>query len=149
MNMTGDPNHQSNPNLFGVNYNFASTTNPVDWTKLSNQPATTSNIMGAPQFPNTASFGTPFPQQEPVTFSQPIPMNFPPQSVLNPVDPVSFPPPTTPLTNYCFGAEEQRSQTAPVQFPFPVAAPSTAHGEFGNRSLHIPLRCKRKTDSPP
>lgn len=43
----------------------------------------------------------------------------------------------------------------PVQFPFttnpeqPTTSLIQPSGSFGSRPLHIPLRCKRKTDSPP
>lgn len=140
MNMTGDPTQQNNPNLFGVNYNFPTTSNQVDWTKYSNQPA----MSVPPQFNNSVNFGAAFAPPGHMSFS----MNFPTQT---PVQPVNFSPPKTPLANYCFGAEENRPQ-APVQFPFPITSDgsnNTAGGGFGNKPLHVPLRCKRKTDSPP
>lgn len=143
MNMTGDPNQPSSTNFFGANYNtFA---NPVDWPKIPNQPVVTNNLMNnTPQFPTTTNFGTAFPQptQSGSFFTlQPI--------VPNPVESANFSPPTTPLTNYCFGGGDSKPQAVPVQFPFPVPSTSTAGGEFGNKPLHIPFRCKRKTDSPP
>lgn len=165
MNMTGDPNQQNTSNLFGVNYNYA-TANPVDWTKFQNQPASHTQ-QGMSQFPSSVNFGSPttvpvnvsstlnigppiaFPQQtvpEPVSFSSPIP-----QSFTAAMEPVSFSAPTAPLTNYSFGTTDR--PPVPVQFPFPAAAATTssgtAGGEFGNKPLHVPLRCKRKTDSPP
>lgn len=159
MNMTGDPNQQNTSNLFGANYNYT-TANPVDWTKFQNQPTQ----QGMNQFPSPVNFGSPtavpvnvpptlnisppiaFPQQtvsEPVSFSSPIP-----QSFTATMEPVSFSAPTAPLTNYSFGTADR--PPVPVQFPFPATTPSgTAAGEFGNKPLHVPLRCKRKTDSPP
>lgn len=141
MNMTGDPNQQNGANLFGVNYSFAPTANPVDWTKFPNPPATLTNPMMSNQPMPTV--GSAFPQPQDVSFSQPIPLHFPQVEAG-----VSFPPPRTPLANYSFGAgDNSRPEAAPVQFPFPVASTSTAGGDFGSRL--IPLRCKRKTDSPP
>lgn len=161
MNMTGDPNQQSSSNLFGVNYNFA-TANPVDWAKYPNQASIDGAMSGPPvtnQFPTPANFAasssglsvTPpivFPQQtmpESVSFTSP---SFPTQNVPS-VEPVSFSPPTAPLTNYSFGTADR--PPAPVQFPFPVTITpcGSTDGEFGNKPLLLPFRCKRKTDSPP
>lgn len=144
MNMTGDPNQQNGANLFTVNYNFGTAANPADWTKFPNQ--STSNVLDASQYPKPVNFGTTAFQQpfDSVNFSN---LSFPStQNVPNSMEHVSF----TPLTSYCFGTGDNRPQ-APVQFPFPVAPPAdnTVGGDFGGKSLHIPLRCKRKTDSPP
>lgn len=118
--MTGDPNQQNRPSVFGLDYNYPGV-NTVDWTKLQSPSASVPN--------------GPFP-----SFAQ-SPM----------IDPQ--------ITNFSFCTTTRSS--VPVQFPFvkdipptiPVSQqPMQPHheqaGDFGNRSLHIPIRCKRKTDSP-
>lgn len=117
--MTGDPNQQNRPSVFGLDYNYPSA-NVVDWTKL--------------QSPSGSMPNGPYPG-----FAQ------------SPID--------QQITNFSFCTSTR--PPVPVQFPFvtdmppkiPISQPMQSHleqadGDFGHRSLHIPVRCKRKTDSP-